>query len=609
MEGRSHNVDVRCHPVRRVLTPVPALVLCLVLGAGAAAPTTPATRPVESPDLPRATSSAEADSVDRATPTPTAVPAYRQANIVAVLTIHGPIDKVTLSSLERRIEQAKLDGAEAVVLDLDTPGGMLEPTLDICHLVRNDAPANIVAWVNPKAYSAGTIIALACREIVVAPNAAFGDAAPISPFGAIPLTERAKLESPILSEVIDSARRNHYDEKLVQSFVSVGVELWLIEHERTGERIFVDRREYRLVMGEDPPDELTPVAPPSRPGAPPSVKPWFDTTLPVVHGDQARPDQEEALRMQIELEQDRPSSRRVLTDADRGQWTPIRQVVSNDRLLVLRPQEAEYYGLSAAIIANDDQLKAYFGAQTVRRYDQAWSESLVQFLTNRIVMGVLLVIFMVCLLIELAAPGLGVFGATALVSLFVLIGAPWLTGMAQWWEILLIGMGLALIAVELFIIPGFGVAGATGAGCVLVGLVGTFVSQDLSTPAGQSELIKGMAATLTALFAAGIASWFLFRNMENFPLLGRIILKTELGRHAPDAADGRGLLESIGPARLPLQIGDLGIAETDLRPAGRADFGGRLLDVKSVGDYVDKGARLRVVSVGPFVIEVEDAKA
>ena len=578
------------------------LIAAILLGAAG---------PTGTPAPTRETSSAEADAVEGATatttPTRKAVPAYRQANIVAILSIHGPIDKVTLSSLERRVEQAILDGAEAIVLDIDTPGGALEPTLDICHLILNDAPANTVAWVNPKAYSAGTIIALACREIVVAPNSAFGDAAPISPFGSIPITERAKLESPILSRVIDSARRNHYDEKLVQSFISVGVELWLIEHEDTAERIFVDRREYRMVMGEDPPAELTPVAPPSRPGAPPSITPWFDTQLPTAHGDQTGPVDEEAQRAQIELEQDRPSSRRVLTEADRGQWTPIRQVVSNDRLLVLTPQEAQYYGLSAAVIADDDELKAYFGARSVRRYDQAWSESLVQFLTNPIVRGVLLVIFVVCLLIELAAPGLGVFGAAAGVSLLVVIGAPWLTGMAQWWEILLIGVGLVLIAVEVAIIPGFGVAGVAGAGCVMVGLVGTFVSGDLSTPAGQSELLRGVVATFTALFAAGVASWFLFRNLENLPLLGRIILKTELGRHEA-AANSRGLLESIGPARLPLQTGDLGIAETDLRPAGRADFGGRLVDVKSVGDYVDKGARLRVVSVGPFVIEVEDAR-
>lgn len=87
---------------------------------------------------------------------PSAVPAYRQANTVAVLTIHGAIDGITLRSLERRVRQARADGADAIVFDLYTPGGKMDATLDICHLIRTEAPANTVAWINPQAYSAGT---------------------------------------------------------------------------------------------------------------------------------------------------------------------------------------------------------------------------------------------------------------------------------------------------------------------------------------------------------------------------------------------------------------------------------------------------------------------
>ncbi|MHC4220235.1 MAG: NfeD family protein, partial [Planctomycetota bacterium] len=513
-------------------------------------------------------------------PQPTAVPAYRQANTVAVLTVHGPIDGITLRSLERRVRQARAAGADAIVFDIDTPGGALDATLDICHLVRTEAPANTVAWINPQAYSAGTIIALACREIVVSPNSAFGDAAPISPFGPIPATERAKIESPLLTEVIHSARANHYDEKLVESFIGVGVELWMIENSDTGERAFVDRAEYRAVFDEDPPTQITPVAPPPSLQTQPQVTPWFQQVLPTEPGggDVVDP---ERIRQRIELEQSRPSSRARLTAADRDQWKLVRQVVSNDRLLVLKPQLATEYGLAAATIANDDELKAYFGAQTVERYPRNWSESLAQFLINPIVRGVLLVIFVICLLIELAAPGMGVFGATAGLSLLIVIGAPWLAGMAQWWEIMLILVGLCLIAMEMFVIPGFGVAGVGGAGCVLVGLVGTFVSNDLSTPAGQSDLIAGVTATLTALLAAGIAAWLLFRQIENLPVLGRFILKAELGQPPPGATGGAGLLESIGRGERPLDAGSVGVAETDLRPAGRADFEGRLVDVKS----------------------------
>ncbi|MHC4219561.1 MAG: NfeD family protein [Planctomycetota bacterium] len=358
------------------------------------------------------------------------------------------------------------------------------------------------------------------------------------------------------------------------------------------------------MFGSDPPDELTPVAPPAAMTAAAPVKPWFEA----VRGMDAPREliDAEELKKLIELEQSRPSSRTRLSAADRDRWQPIKQVVSTDRLLVLKPQDAGTYGLATAVIANDDQLKAYLGAQTLTRYDRAWSESLAQFLINPIVRGVLLVIFVICLLVELAAPGMGVFGATSGVALLIVIGAPWLAGMAQWWEILLIILGLGLIAVELFVIPGFGVAGIAGAACLLVGLVGTFISDDLSTPAGQSDLVTGVAATFTSLLAAGIAAWLLFRQIETLPLLGRFILKAEVSEAG---GEGPGMLEAIGgTAERPLEAGSTGVAETDLRPAGRANFDGRLVDVKSIGDYIDRGTRVRVVTVGRFAIEVEEAE-
>ena len=543
-----------------------------------------------------------------APPAATAVPAYRQANTVAVLTVHGPIDGVTLRSLERRMDAALKDGADAVVLDIDTPGGELGATLDICHLIKTDAPPNTVAWINPQAYSAGTIIALACREILVARNASFGDAAPISPFGDIAATERAKLESPILAEVIDSARRNHYDENLVQAFISVGVELWLIEHVATGDRIFVDEQEYRAVFGDAPPRQLTPVAPPAASGPDP-VRPWFSTVIPQADAGSALSEQ---LKKEIEFQQQRPPARARLGSADRINWRPVAQVVSDDRLLTVKPSEAVYYGLAAARVASDAELQAYFGATALRRYDRSWSESLVRFLTNPVVMGVLIVIFVVSLVIEMAAPGLGVFGAAAAASLLVLLGAPWLAGMAGWWELLLIGAGLALIAAEIFVIPGFGIAGLGGVACLLVGLVGTFISADLDTTAGRNELWTGLGATLTAMFAAGILIWLISKNVRVMPLLNGVVLKAQVDGSRPEGGPGDagagGLLEAMRTGEAGLAPGDLGVAETDLRPAGRADFGGRLVDVKSIGSYIDQGTPIRVVSVGRFVIEVEETK-
>jgi membrane-bound serine protease (ClpP class) len=547
---------------------------------------------------------------------PTAVPAFRQANNVAVLTVHGVIDSVTQTSLERRIKKAVDDGADAIVLDINTPGGEMFSTLEICNLLkdRTATPPNVVAWVHPSAYSAGTIIALACREIIVSPGATFGDAAPIKigVFGLHPLppAERAKMEAPILTELIDSARRSHYDEKLVQSFAKLGSGLWMLENVQSGERVFVDVDEYRAVFGEDPPQAHKTggmFAPPLHQGVTP-LRPFVDQSIPRADSLAGMSADKQAL--EIEKQQSLPPVRQPLTSADKGKWRLVRQVIDDTTLLTLKADEAVYYGLATAVIVNDAELASYFGTSgaNIMRYDQTWSESLVRFLLSWPVRMVLIVIFVVALFIELAAPGFGVFGVTAIVALLILVGAPALAGLAQWWDILLIALGLLLVAVELFILPGFGVTGVLGVVCLLIGIVGTFIAGGIATPEGQTQLWTGLLTTLTAAFLGGVGIWLVSRQIHTLPLLNRLILHTEL-RAVPEAGSATatgGLLQAMRAAQRALQPGDTGVAETDLRPAGRANINGKLVDVQSVGTYIEKGATVRVVSVGRYVIEVEE---
>ena len=219
-----------------------------------------------------------------ATSPPTPVPAYRQAQDIAVITIEGEVDHITATSFKRRLEEAA--NADAIVIDLNTPGGGLLPTLQICYEIKNNAPSNTVAWIHPHAFSAGTIIALSCREIIVSPNSTFGDAAPITPMGPIPATERAKIESPILAEVVDSARRNHYDEHLVEAFVSVGIELWLLHNIQTNETVCVNRAEFETIFGESPPQNFSPIA--RNVQGEPVFSPFFDTIAKLSQTDTER---------------------------------------------------------------------------------------------------------------------------------------------------------------------------------------------------------------------------------------------------------------------------------------------------------------------------------
>jgi membrane-bound serine protease (ClpP class) len=507
-----------------------------------------------------------------------AVPAARQANTVAILPVEGEIDRISLQSLERRLREASRAGADAVVLELDTPGGEMLATLDICHLIRTEAPANTVAWINPKAFSAGTIIAMACRETLVHPEAVFGDAAPIQGIPILglrqlPVAERAKLEAPLLSDLVESARRRGADEKLVQAFVAVNMELWLIEEIRTGERMFVDAPEYEIAFGEPPPQLRGRGAP-----------------LPGVDAAPSPPSPSEAAAT--------ATTRRILSSADRGRWRLVGQVIGAEELLTIRADESIAYGLASAKAADEEAVRRFFGATRVIRIDETWSESLVRFLVSWPVRLVLIVILLVCLFIELAVPGFGVFGIAAGTALLALIGAPALAGMAQWWEIALILAGLVLVAVELFVLPGFGVAGLAGALCLFAGLVGTFVGGDVGTAAWQQDLLTGLATTLGAVFAAGVTIWIVSRQVGGLRVFDRLVLAEGGGT---SAAPAPAIERSTRPA-----AGALGRSLSELRPSGRAEFDGGVHDVRAVSGFVEAGRPVRVVADRDAWLEVDE---
>jgi membrane-bound serine protease (ClpP class) len=538
-----------------------------------------------------------------------AVPAGRQANHIAIVSIHGPIDGITTRSLDRRLDEAARRGVDAVILEIDTPGGDLMATFDILELIRTKAPANTIAWVRPKAFSAGTIIALACREIVTTPTGRFGDAAPIQGMPLVglrnmPAAERAKIEAPLLSELVYDARRQGWDEKLVQAFVAVDVQLWLIRHRDTGELLFVDAAEFERIFGEAPiSTRLERLPAPTYQEDRPFGSSNFRSNVPTPPA--TIPDAEtveDARQAAIDFRQEIPSRRPQLDREDADDWENLGQIISADELLVLRADEAVAYGLSSSDrIGTDDDLRSFLGATTVTRLDETWSEGLVRFLTLWPVRVVLIVVMLVGFFIELSAPGYGVFGLVAVSALAVLLGAPLLAGLSDWWTVLVVLLGLALVVAELFFLPGFGVAGMLGGLLLFAGLVGTFVSGDPFDPAMRDQLFRGIAATMIAGLAASSIGWIFWRTLPNNPFASRIILGAEIGDTAP-APSPRDAIELI-------EIGALGIAATPLRTAGRVEFDGRLVDAQSEDGFIEQGTRVRVIASDRFGVRVEIDRA
>jgi membrane-bound serine protease (ClpP class) len=533
---------------------------------------------------------------------PPSAPAWRQASRIEVVTVRGEIDAVRCASAQRRIESAARGGADAVVLELDTPGGDLYATLGLCIWLKERAPVPVWAWVRPRAFSAGAIIALACRGIVTSPAAAMGDAAPIAALPGLglqplPVAERAKLEAPVLSEVVDSARRNGYDETVVRAFVSAPDEVWALESTEDGRRIFVGREEYVAAFGEDPP--LTRAA-----GAAPRAALEGDRPLAVLvdramRGGRVRDDgpTTEAERDAVVAEQQvRPPVRERLARGDAPRWRVAGQVDGAQELLVVQGPEAASFGLSLATVEDDAGLAAFFGATAVARSDESLGDSVVRFLTSWPMRLFLVAVLLGGFVLEMMAPGLSWPGAAATVALVLLLGAPALAGVTSWWPLLAVIAGAALVLAEVFLIPGVGVVGVMGIACVLVGIVGSFIGAPLDTPEGRSDLAGGIGVVGGGLILAGGAAWLLLRVVPRTALVRGAVLEAQAGIE--------GATSPVATAPRPA-VGAAGRAVTTLRPVGRAEFGGTSVEVQARGPMVDAGTPVRVVRSDAYGVEVE----
>lgn len=568
-------------------------------------------------------------SAQPASPTAAAQPlsAGRSAKDVAIISIRGEIDRWTAFSIKRRIERAERDGADALVFEINSPGGEVYSVLTVCQAIKSSQVPNTVAWVRPAAYSGGAVIALACKEMVIAEHASMGDALPISfspGSGARAVLDddalSEKILGPLLAEVVDSARRNGYDEMLVQRIVRRGVELWLIEHPTTGARYFATEAEATAAVGSAPerinpriPSVTGPAGGAGRRSASPegSDTEQAPSSPPTAGGPldflPADPNMPPKIRQEVQDELDlrgQASSRPdFFAPEHAGQYKVIEYVGDGQGILTLHTDDLLRYGLAVQTVKNDEELVAFFGAQNVVRLDETWSEDLARFLTTFWVRGLLVAIFLVCLFVELTHPGVTAPGLLAAAALLALIIPPLLVNMAAWWEVAAILVGIVLIGMELFVIPGFGVCGVLGVILLFGGLIGTFVGGGGLFPGstqGQGELTTGILTVLISACASGGVMYLLAKHLPSTPLLGRLVLKDE-------QADGASatMLEAMSRDSGTFAIGTLGRAITPLRPAGRVMFGEAIVDAVAEYGFIEAGSPVRIVAADGFRTAVE----
>lgn len=460
---------------------------------------------------------------------------------VVIISIDGPIDEYTKRVLFRRFAKARAMNAEAVILQIDTYGGLVTSALEISRFIKRQDDLHVVAFVRDKAISAGALIALACDELVMSPGATIGDAAPIAVSTSGRLeglgpAERAKAESPLLADFYESAIENHHDPLLAEAMVAVGrVVYWM--QSSSGERRFADESAFAALSREG--------------------------------------------------------------------WTSVADVPSPidraDTLLTVHTDLAMRIGLADGIAENANVLASARGYRIVADLSPGSGERFVSFLGSNAVRAVLLVVFLLALYIGLHAPGHGAAEAIALVSLGLLVGVPLLTGYAQWWEILAIMVGLGLLAFEIFVIPGFGIAGLLGIGLLFGGLVMTFVGNTpglpglWNLPQVREGVRTGVLVVVGGLAVTAVLSTFIRRFLPHLPLFNRLILAMPSEPGSTSAASG------AGPRDVWPFAGTIGVATTQLKPGGSAEFpyadDRRSAAVVSDSGYVETGTKVGVVEV------------
>lgn len=508
-----------------------------------------------------------------------AVPAWAQDNTVPVapagkrvvlVPVTGEIGDATAVVIKRAIKEA--EGADALVLMIDTPGGLLDAAIDITDALRN-APCRTIAYIHGMgAISAGALVSYACDDLVMVSGSNIGASTPITMGGDLPDDVNEKTKSFLRSKYRALGEDKGHNPYLGEAMVDAKVEL----------RGFVDENgKYTIVRvrtGES--DD-----------APTSTTTTEAAAVDLVHKISEQifgvapppPDMHKGTPTEQYSDEDHPFAQ--LPDG-------AELIDSPNELLTLTTMEAEKLGLTRATVLGIDDTLALYDLQTASReyIEPTSAEKFYGWITNPIISGLLLMIGLAGLYAEIKAPGFGLPGIVGLTCLSLFFGAHLVLGLAEWIDVVLVLAGIVLIVVEIFVLPGTTAAGAAGFFCILSGIYLSLTrvpipqySWDFSRL--DSAITTGIVA-LVAMVLFIVATWRILPHTR----LPRILVQS--ATQDPHAGYTVQTDEEVAAT-----LGARGTAESMLRPAGRARIHGRVVDVVTRGEFIESGRPVRVIRV------------
>ena len=478
-------------------------------------------------------------------------PSVKAAQIVC----KGMIDDGLYKSIQRRTQIALDEGAQYLIYEISTYGGTLQAGDDISKyfILEVGKKAHTVAYITTEAISAGAMISVSCQDIIMLENTTIGDCAPIQLGAKLEGVEREKAESFTRAAFDRAAEANGYPATLLKAMVTMQTQVYRVQNLETGE--------YEFFEGDKLPQD------PNKYG--------LDAKELIVRDNEIL----------------------TLTSAKASEYG------------IARTQVKEMAGVLDFLAKRDGV--TFAGEPTV--LETNWSEEMVRWINSPAIMSVLIMVALLGVYIELNTPGVGLPGLVAVICFAIIIGSKYLVGLANWVEVALFIIGLLLLMVEIFVLPGFGIAGILGIICILAGLFGMLVKNppdELPWPQTSFDwqlFTDGMLALSLGFAGFVFLAWLLGKYLPRLQFLSGLMLAPAVAKHGGEVE-----ISMTAPPESKtagLNIGDVGEVISTLRPTGKAGFGDRIVDVVAEGAFLEKGTKVQIIEIHGNKVVVKAAES
>ena len=222
-----------------------------------------------------------------------------------------------------------------------------------------------------------------------------------------------------------------------------------------------------------------------------------------------------------------------------------------------------------------------------KTYEVTPLETFIGWMVNPAVSGILIMIIIGGIYFELQTPGVGFPIAAAITAALLYFTPLYLEGLAENWEVILFLVGIVLLAVEVFVLPGFGVAGIAGTAFIMSSLILSLINNvgfdfEMTMP---TQIINAFLTVLLATVGGFFGSIYLAKKFVTTSMMSSIVLSSVQNRSEGFVGVDEKTTELVGKT---------GIAHTILRPSGKVEIDGNIHDATALTGYIDKGEKIVV---------------